>query len=209
MLPWQRRVEKRGDAQGGVRLKLRNRANSERDLGEEEEDALPISVRRAGWTLSIAGFGITAFIIWTFIEADSSDIGVNGAKDEGGKGGLARKGLPSSPASRFWHTIWHGKPLVNVTEEQASTHAMLSEIMAECHSENWKHAHLLDVKLELRWGTGDIAVHRNIQLLTPGRQLGSVAVSGVFYFSFFILINAPTISFLIQNTLRMRIKRPM
>ena len=175
MLPWQRRVEKRVDVQGAgtVRLKLRNRANSERDLGEEEEDALPISVRRAGWTLSIAGFGITAFLIWTFIEADSSDIGENG---EGGKGGLARNALPSSAASRFWHTIWHGKPLVNVTEEQASTHAMLSEIMAECHSKKWKHAHLLDVKLELRWGTGDIAVHRNIQLLTPGRQLGRVSV---------------------------------
>ena len=186
MLPWQRRVEKRVDVQGGVRLKLRNRANSERDLGEHEEDALPISVRRAGWTLSIAGFGIAAFIIWTFIEADSSsDIGDKG---EGGKGGLARKGLPSSAASRFWHTLWHGKPLVNMTEEQASTHAMLSEIMAECHSKKWKHAHLLDVKLELRWGTGDIAVHRNIQVLTPGRQLGSVAVSLVSYFSCFILI---------------------
>ena len=152
-------------------VNLRNRAAPTRDNeeGGDHASAPPsplVSVRLAGWALGFAATLIGIGIVCVFMEGDSP--GRLDAK-------VPSRTPPQSGVARFWQHLWHGKPGAKPTNITAAKASMLSLVMAACGA-HLKPEHLVDLKLEIRWGMGDIQQHRKVQVLLPARALGSTAV---------------------------------
>ena len=154
---------------------LRNRGHQEQNCPEDGDPEvpppLPLSVRLAGWMLGIVGALIAAGVVCILL-VDGDGPGPLGNADSRG----ARRPPPPSAASRFWQQLWHGKPArANTT---AARESLLAEAKAACAAGGARTpAHLVDVKLEIRWGFGDIQQHRTVKVVLPGRTLGSAAVA--------------------------------
>jgi hypothetical protein len=120
--------------------------------------------------LAAVGALIAAGVVFILMEGDGP-----GPLGDATDPRAARRPPPPTAVSRFWQQLWHGKPKsANAT---AARESLLAEAMAACTATGGRTpTHLVDVKLEIRWGMGDIQQHRRVEVVMPGRMLGSVAV---------------------------------
>ena len=166
-----------------VQLRRCRAAWSRIDLDADSSEvppSRPLSVRVAGWALGTAAALIACGVVWIFIEGDSSEHLVSARPSDqrpaavGAWSGQprAKRAPPPSLFSRFWQDLWHGKPKPKTTTNQT-----LAALVSSCNITHWQLAQIADLKLEIRWGTGEIQQHRPVHIFLPVRRLGSVPVA--------------------------------